>query len=894
MKPVSILLKPALLCLVLTSFFIQSFSQTTIIPYGSSWKYLDNGTDQGTAWQGTGFSDAAWSSGIAEFGYGDGDENTCVRYGENYGACPVNPACNPTPAGCNNKFITTYFRKTITIADPTIYSNFTLNVKRDDGIVVYINGTERYNNNMPAGRLFSTPASASASDDGDTPQSAILSSAIFSAGTNVIAVEIHQNVATSGDITFDMELTGNDAFSSTLTRGPYLQMANQTEITIHWRTSAAQNSKVELGTVLGTYPIPVTDGTSTTEHIIRVTGLAADTKYYYRIGNSTNMGNTDAAKFFTTMPPSNTTRKIKIAAFGDCGRNLGNNSLNVNGGSYQDQSLTQYQTFLANNGIDAPDAWLLLGDNAYDAGTDAEYTSNFFGIYGSTILKNNKLFPSPGNHDYANSGTRQDDHAVPYYAIFDLPSAGQCGGVASTKEEYYSYDIGNIHFLALDAYGEEANKRIYDAGSAQAAWVVNDLAANTKKWTVAYWHHPPYTMGSHNSDSEGELISMRSNFISILENAGVDLIICGHSHDYERSYLIKGHYGLEATFNAGTHAVSTSDAKYISNATCPYVYNSSPINHGTVYVVAGSTGASGNTQGGYPHNALPFAVNDGGFFYFEVDNNRLDAKFIRRDGTLYDNFTIMKDVNKTTNYTIANGSSKALTASWPQSGSYTWAPSVGTTKTVNVTPPNNAITNYTVTDAFGCVTDQFAVTTTSTLPVSLLTYNVKLADKKVNVNWSTGTEINNKYFTIERSVNGNDFNAIGTVNGAGNSTTIQSYSFVDAVPLLGNSYYRLLQTNFDSHKEYMGVRRIENISIKNFDVKALSGFTNKLVLQINSSVDGVYHLNIFDLSGKKLKDEVLKIDAGISTKEIDCKPGVYIWEVRNNNGDAIKQKVIVQ
>ena len=152
------------------------------------------------------------------------------------------------------------------------------------------------------------------------------------------------------------------------------------------------------------------------------------------------------------------------------------------------------------------------------------------------------MYPAPGNHDYANSGARQDDHNIPYYNMFTLPSNGECGGVPSGTEAYYSFDIGDVHFLSLDSYGEETNTRLYDTLGAQVTWIKTDLAANTKRWVVAYWHHPPYTKGSHNSDSEGELISMRENFIRILERYGVDLVICGHSHNYERSYLLKGYY----------------------------------------------------------------------------------------------------------------------------------------------------------------------------------------------------------------------------------------------------------------------------------------------------------------------------------------------------------------
>jgi hypothetical protein len=80
---------------------------------------------------------------------------------------------------------------------------------------------------------------------------------------------------------------------------------------------------------------------------------------------------------------------------------------------------------------------------------------------------------------------------------------------------------------------------------------------------------------------------MRQNFIRILERYGVDLIICGHSHDYERSYLLKNYFGTEATFNVATHAVSSSSAKYDgSTNSCPYLTAPGKVNHGTVYVVA--------------------------------------------------------------------------------------------------------------------------------------------------------------------------------------------------------------------------------------------------------------------------------------------------------------------
>ena len=97
----------------------SSTTDSLLVEQGAAWKYLDNGTNQGTAWRGVGFNDGAWLSGTAQFGYGDGDEATVVSYGGN----------------SSNKFITTYFRRAFNVADPTLYQSLTLRLLRDDGAV---------------------------------------------------------------------------------------------------------------------------------------------------------------------------------------------------------------------------------------------------------------------------------------------------------------------------------------------------------------------------------------------------------------------------------------------------------------------------------------------------------------------------------------------------------------------------------------------------------------------------------------------------------------------------------------------------------------------------------------------------------------------------------------
>ncbi|MEO6404370.1 MAG: metallophosphoesterase [Ferruginibacter sp.] len=664
--------------------------QTTLLPYGSSWKYKDKGSNEGTAWRATAFNDATWAAGNAQLGYGDGDETTIVSFGSNV----------------NKKYIATYFRKAITIADISLFSGFTLNIKRDDGAVVYINGTEVFRSNMPASTInFNTKATVDAADDGNTPQSKILTASQLQQGTNVIAVEIHQSAANSSDISFDLELLGTSGAgpTATLTRGPYLNSALQNGIVIRWRTDIATNSKINYGTIAGSLSQSITDNTSTTEHVVTLAGLTANTQYYYSIGSTTQTIQGDANNYFKTLPVAGSTQKIRVLAMGD----MGNNSTN---------QVNVRNAWLAFNGTNYTDAWLLMGDNAYSSGLDAEYQSNFFNIYQGSLTKNHVIWPSPGNHDYANSTTKQADHLIPYYDMFSLPKNGEAGGVASNTEAYYSFNYGNIHFVALDSYGWEAGStRLYDTLGPQAVWLKQDLGANNQQWTIVFFHHPPYTKGSHNSDSETELVNMRQRIVPILERYHVDLVLNGHSHGYERSFLLNGHYGIESTFSAASHALSSSSAKYDGSAnSCTYIKNPTDTRNGIVYAVVGSAGQVGGSTTGYPHDAMYYSnVTNGGTLYFEIENNLLSAKWIGSDGQIRDNFNIMKNVNQTNNVSIVSGGSTILTASWI--GNYSWSTGE-TTRSIVVSPSSS--TTYTLSDGSGCLSDVFNVEVTSASPIA--------------------------------------------------------------------------------------------------------------------------------------------------------------------------------
>lgn len=167
-------------------------AQTSIVPFNSSWKYLDDGSNQGSSWRSVTFKDSKWKTGNGKFGYGISDAATVISFGRN----------------ASRKYITTYFRKSVSVPDPTLYSSFTANVKRDDGVVIFINGKEVYRNNMPSGTVSYSTLASEAADNGTTPQSFTISPSALVKGTNVIAVEVHQAKVTTPDMAFDLELIG--------------------------------------------------------------------------------------------------------------------------------------------------------------------------------------------------------------------------------------------------------------------------------------------------------------------------------------------------------------------------------------------------------------------------------------------------------------------------------------------------------------------------------------------------------------------------------------------------------------------------------------------------------------------------------------------------------------
>ena len=172
----------------------RTTSTVTLVAQGAVWKYRDTGVDLPADWIQPGYHDAAWPSGPAKLGYGDGDEATVVSFG-------------PNP---NNKYVTTFFRRTFNVTNAGSVSALKVGLRRDDGGMVYLNGTEVFRSNMPEGDIaFNTLASSVVGGaDETTFYERAVDPALLVEGANVLAVRIHQVNPTSSDLSFDLYLSG--------------------------------------------------------------------------------------------------------------------------------------------------------------------------------------------------------------------------------------------------------------------------------------------------------------------------------------------------------------------------------------------------------------------------------------------------------------------------------------------------------------------------------------------------------------------------------------------------------------------------------------------------------------------------------------------------------------
>lgn len=427
---------------------------------------------------------------------------------------------------------------------------------------------------------------------------------------------------------------GSDMATSRL----FLQQLATDRVIVKWQGAATE---LCLGTDMAALDTLVAATTTEGGHQEAViTGLNPATRYYYSVGAAATA---PADQHFTTAPASGALPddgNTRIWLVGDSGTG-GDDEAEDHAGEAA-AVFAGMKTYIAANGAEPVDLFLMLGDNAYEVGSDFNYQQAVFETY-TDLLKTTVVWSTIGNHEMgggevdicnvvptvacggpklklggvstsadpnswvAEVGNGEAPIRAPYLDIFTLPAAAEAGGVASGTEQYYSFDYGNVHVVSLDS---QLTARDDGQRATMRQWLIDDLSANSLDWTVVIFHHPPYSKGSnHDSDdTENNIIDrpqwdMRNEFVPIFDSYGVDVVYGGHSHSYERSYYLHDHLGVSSTFTAAAHAelVDNDPAMPASGRPGEEYAQLSPTSGGVddrvVYTVAGNSGKADHDSG---------------------------------------------------------------------------------------------------------------------------------------------------------------------------------------------------------------------------------------------------------------------------------------------------------
>ncbi len=304
-----------------------------------------------------------------------------------------------------------------------------------------------------------------------------------------------------------------------------------------------------------------------------VTGLQPDTEYSYQVTVNGQDLVSDASKFrFRTAPAG----KFSFLAFGDSG-------------AVSAEQLSLVQLMAAE-----PDISMVVhvGDMAYPDGTFEELEDAYFGVNAS-LMRRLPFYSTPGNHEYNTTS------AAPYLAGVSAPESGV---PAADQGRYYSFDWANAHFVSVDT-----NLLTTSRAGAMLAWLDADLAATNRHWRIVFLHHTPYPTGFHLGDPICAAAQQLVN--PIVERHGVQLVLAGHEHGYERTYPL-----------AGDQPVSSSSSA------------------STTYVVTGGGGGALESVGSFAQTAI--SVQAFHYLRVDVDGQALTLRAIGIDGSQIDQVTL--------------------------------------------------------------------------------------------------------------------------------------------------------------------------------------------------------------------------------------------------------------
>ncbi len=316
-----------------------------------------------------------------------------------------------------------------------------------------------------------------------------------------------------------------DPFAST---APYVQDARPDSMVVAHLTASPRRLRVECepaDAAPGAATIAVEEAAAGTAHGLRIEGLAPDSRYAYRVLDADSGLAVGGSTFRTAPIPGPDAREIRVAVVGDSGgiaeRESGERlKRRLKDVIRRREHPLNAGQIAARMAADEPDLVLHTGDLVYEVGARDAYAEAFFRPF-AALIDHVPLYPVLGNHDV------KTESGAPFLDVFHLPEN------SPAPERYYSFDYGPVHFVALATDTDEVVP-----GSDQQRWLADDLAgpaATAARWRIAFFHRPPFTEGQHFDNS-----FVQETFIPVFERYGVDLVVTGHDHNYQRFYPVNG------------------------------------------------------------------------------------------------------------------------------------------------------------------------------------------------------------------------------------------------------------------------------------------------------------------------------------------------------------------
>ncbi len=887
-----------------------SIGTDTLINLGYHWKYRDLGTSPGASWKDSIYNDSSWASGPSELGYGDGGEATVVSFGPS----------------STNKYRTTYFRRNIFIPNAARYTYYKASVVRDDGAVIYVNGQEVWRDRMPAG-IITDSTFANVTTDGASETALnnfnITQAGLFVSGWNTIAVEIHQVNATSSDISFNMRLTGD-----TIPIAPVvIQTPNGGELVY---SNSPYNITWTNNTLSGKVKLEYSTNTGNTWNFITNTVAASAQTYAWSVPNISSSNCliriSDSAN--TTLADTSNSIFSIIAApapFNPCA------TPNHIGCFTSVQPSAQTPLLVYPTGTHTFQRIIKTGDPLTFGGTlnvNNDFT-NYVPINGSSkrgaLAINHETDPGGVSIIYIsfNDSTglwRKDSSgAVNFGAAGLVKTARNCSGgltpwmTTVTSEETYTTGDANA-----DGYEDIGWHIEIDPLTRQVKDYNND-GIKDKLWAMGRMSHENVVFKNdsltayfgEDGGSQGvykfvafQKMRMDSGTLYVLQRNGSsgNWIVVPNTTQAQRNTVSSVISGLGGTNFNGVEDVEINPLNgmiYFTSKGNSIIYrftdNGTTVSNFENYVGNNSVNyninyGSGSANESWATGNDNLAFDDLGNLWVNQDGSRNHWWVVRPDHTpanpKVELFATTPSGSEPTGLTFTPDFKYGF-ISFQHPGS-------NTQKQVDAAGDSIQFNTHT-TIVFA---NKNNLGTLAALPVELVDFNLKKAGKNnVNIFWSTASETNNDFFTVERSLNGADFITVEKVKGAGNSSTIKHYLVTDMNQPLTTIYYRIRQTDLDGKTSYSSIKSI-NLSEKavTFNLTDVfpNPFTNDIQIMINSINNREVDLIISDISGKEVyhKSATLKTgDNKIILNLEHLNQGTYFLNLRSG-GDTQTIKIL--